>query len=66
MKNITMSRKEVDHYEVIQRLVRREINGTHAGWILKLSTRQVRRIKAKVMEKGAVGLVHENIYPEIQ
>lgn len=60
MKNITMSLKEVDRYEVVKRLVRQEINGTQAAGLLKLSTRQVRRLKSKTKEKGAAGLVHGN------
>lgn len=55
-----MSHKEVDRYEIIQRLIRGEINGTQAGTLLSRSTRQVRRLKSAVVLKGADGLVHGN------
>lgn len=53
-----MSRKEIDRYEIIRRLLRREINGTKASELLKLSVRQVRRLRYRVKEKGAKGLIH--------
>lgn len=55
-----MSHKEVDRYEIIQRLIRGEINGTQAGKLLSRSTRQVRRLKSVVVCKGVDGLVHGN------
>lgn len=60
MNIIAMSHKEVDRYEIIQRLIRGEINGTQAGTLLSRSTRQVRRLKSAVVIKGAEGLVHGN------
>jgi len=55
-----MSRKEIDRYEVIKRVIRREINGTEASKLLKLSVRQTRRLKSQVKEKGAKGLIHRS------
>lgn len=60
MTLITMSAKEMDRYEVISRLRRREINGTKAAELLNLSKRQIRRLKAKVQKDGAKGLIHGN------
>lgn len=53
-----MSKREVDRYDVISRLLRQEINGSQTAKLLKLSVRQVRRLKSAVSKKGALGLVH--------
>lgn len=53
-----MSAKEIDKHEIIRRLIRREINGTGAARLLRLSIRHVRRLKKKVERDGAKGLVH--------
>lgn len=57
---IPMSQKEIDRYDIIKRLIHREINGTQAADLLKLSTRQIRRLKTKVKKQGAAGLIHGN------
>ena len=53
-----MSRREIDRYEVLKRVLRHEINGSKASELLKLSVRQVRRLKSVVKSKGAKGLIH--------
>lgn len=53
-----MSQKELSRYDIIKRLIRKEINCPKASDLLKLSTRQTRRLKASVKNNGAVGLVH--------
>lgn len=55
---ITMSQKELSRYDIIKRLIHKEIKGPKAADLLALSTRQVRRLKAKVKERGAIGLIH--------
>lgn len=50
----------LDRYDVITRLICAELNGTEAAQLLRLSTRQVRRLKGKVKKHGAVGLIHGN------
>ena len=57
---ITMSQKEIKKYEIIKKLINKELNGTEASKILNLSTRQIRRLKRKVKDQGARGLVHGN------
>lgn len=57
---IPMSQKELNRYDIIKRLIRKEINGHKAADLLRLSTRQIRRLKAKIKEYGAVGLIHGN------
>lgn len=55
-----MSRKELDRYGIIGRLIEKDINGTEASKLLSLSKRQVRRIKAKVQTRGHIGIIHGN------
>lgn len=55
---IPMSQKELSRYDIIKRLIRKEINCPKASDLLKLSTRQIRRLKASVKNNGAAGLVH--------
>lgn len=57
---IPMSQKELSRYEIIKRLIRKEIKGPKAAFLLALSTRQVRRLKSGVKAKGAAGLIHGN------
>ena len=57
---ITMTQKELARYEVIKRLIKKEINGTEAAKQLDLSVRQIKNIKAKVKRHGAKGIVHSN------
>ena len=55
-----MSKKELGRYEVIKRLIRKEISGPKAAGLLHLSVRQVKRLKVRVKKYGAKGLVHES------
>jgi len=57
---LTMSKREVSRYDIIQRLNRGEINGTKAAELMRLSTRHVRRMKAAVNKYGPSGLIHGN------
>lgn len=59
-KYITMSQKEINKYDIIKRVINKELDGTEASELLSLSTRQIRRLKKKVKEKGAKGLTHGN------
>ncbi len=51
-----MSQKELSRYEIINRLIRREINGTEAAKQTGLSLRQVKRIKSRVIKEGKIKL----------
>ena len=59
-KNITMSLKEVKKYDIIKKLINKELNGSEAAGTLNLSTRHVRRLKKRVEEKGIRGLIHNH------
>ena len=58
MQTISMSAQELDRHGVIARLRKGELNGTEAARLLKLSVRQIRRLKHRVSIDGAGGLVH--------
>ena len=60
VKLIIMSQEELARYEVIKRLIRKEINGSDAAKLLALSLRQIKNIKARVIKEGAKGVVHVN------
>lgn len=60
MGTLYMSQKEVSRFDVINRLIRKEINGPKAAQLLNLSTRQVRTLKKKVKNNGPKGLLHGN------
>lgn len=57
---LTMSKQEIDRLDILNRLIRKELDGTHAAKLLQLSVRQIRRLKSAVKKKGAVGLIHGN------
>jgi len=55
---ISMSKKEIKKYDIIKKIINQELNGTQASELLDITIRQVRRLKRKVEEFGAEGLVH--------
>ena len=57
---ITMTQKELSRYEIIKRLIRKEINGTEAAKLMNLSVRQIRNIKSRVIKEGPKGVIHKN------
>lgn len=57
---ITMSQIELARYDVIKQLIDGQINGTDASKQIGVSVRHVKRLKAKVSQQGAGGLIHGN------
>lgn len=57
---ITMSLQEVKRYGIVNQTINKKLNGTEASKLIGLSVRQVRRLKAKVRERGIKGLIHGN------
>jgi len=55
-----MSQKELDRHDIMLRVIRKELTGVEAAELLRLSSRQVKRLKAAVLERGAQGLIHGN------
>ncbi|HEX9664401.1 MAG TPA: ISNCY family transposase [Patescibacteria group bacterium] len=60
MTLITMSSKEIDRFQVIKKLIGKHIDEIKAAKLLRLSVRQIRRLKSKVRQSGAKGLIHGN------
>jgi hypothetical protein len=57
---ISMTQKELSRYEIMQNLIGGRINGTEAAKQIGLTIRQVKNIKAKVIQRGAKGVIHKN------
>lgn len=57
---IIMTQKELSRYEIIKRLIRKEINGTEAAKQMNLSVRQVKNIKVGVIKEGEKGVIHKS------
>lgn len=55
-----MSKKEIDRFDVLSRVLHKELTGVRAGALLGLSKRHIRRLKKRVKHKGAQGLIHGN------
>lgn len=53
-----MTIKELNRHSIVKKLLDKEINGTSAAELLKLSVRQVRRLKRKVKKLGSKALIH--------
>jgi transposase len=53
-----MSLTEVKKYDIIKKVISREINGSDAAKLLDLTVRHIRRLKKKVKEDGIKGLIH--------
>lgn len=55
-----MSNQDLSRYDIIKRLIRKEINGTEAAELISLSVRQIRRLKGGVVVHGPQALIHGN------
>lgn len=60
MQTITMTQKEFDRHDVIKELIAGRINGTEASIQLRLSVRQVKRLKRAVVNSGIKGIAHKS------
>ena len=58
--NIIMSLSEVKKYDIIKKVINKELNGREAAELLNLTTRHIRRLKKKVNKAGIKALVHGN------
>lgn len=57
---ITMKDTELARFETIRQLIDNTINGTEAAKLLFRSVRQIKRLKVRVMNEGAQGVIHGN------
>jgi hypothetical protein len=55
-----MSQRELSRYSIIQKLIQKELTERETSDLICLCIRQVRRLKKKVRENGAKGLIHGN------
>jgi len=60
MRLIKLTDKDMGKYEVVQQVINGNISTEVATAKLKLSDRQVRRLKARVRESGINGVIHKN------
>ena len=58
--NITMSQKEVKKYDIIKKVINKELNGSEAAGLLNFTVRHIRRLKVRVNGDGIKGLIHGN------
>lgn len=58
MEYLTMTQREINRYNIIKKLINKEVDGTYASELLELSVRQVKRLKVKVKKHGPAGLIH--------
>lgn len=56
---LAMSKKDIDRHDVLKRLIRKEIKRSHAAKLLRLTVRQVTRLKQAVVTLGATALIHK-------
>lgn len=57
---IKMSQKELSRYDIIKKCLDGHLDTSSAAKMIKVTTRQIRRMKSKVREFGAEGLMHGN------
>jgi len=58
--NIIMSLPEVKKYDIIKKVLNKELNGSQAAKLLNLTSRHIRRLKKKVDNNGIKALAHGN------
>lgn len=58
--NITMSLPEVKKYDIIKKVINKELNGSEAAELLDLTVRHIRRLKGRVDNNGIKALIHGN------
>ena len=56
---VNMTKKELSRYDIIKKLIEGKINGSEASKQINLTVRQIKRLKARVKESGAEGIVHQ-------
>ena len=59
-KLIKLSQKELKYHRVIAKALAGQLTNQQAAEELSLTPRQIKRLKIKVREQGAAGLVHKN------
>lgn len=60
-KYLNITEKDMEKYDILQKVINKELDNAEAGLMLSLTSRQIRRLKVKILKKGIAGLIHENI-----
>jgi transposase len=60
MERVTLSQDELKRVKVMERLLSGSMSSGEAAETLGVTSRQLRRVKSKYIEKGAEGLIHGN------
>ncbi|MEA1936635.1 MAG: hypothetical protein U9N04_00805 [Patescibacteria group bacterium] len=55
-----MTKKEILRYDIIRKLIEGKINGSETAKQINLTVRQTKRLKARVKECGAEGIIHKS------
>ncbi|HET7628845.1 MAG TPA: helix-turn-helix domain-containing protein, partial [Bacillales bacterium] len=55
-----MSRKELKRYTVVKQVMNHQLTTKEAAELLDLSTRQIFRLKNKILQEGEPGVIHKN------
>lgn len=56
----SMSQREIDRYDMLQRCIRKTVKEKDAARLLGLCERQIRRLKRALRDRGPAGLIHSN------
>lgn len=59
-KAIIMSKKELDRVSILTKLKDRRINNATAAKFMRVSIRQIKRLKKRFKKSGATGLIHKS------
>lgn len=59
-EGVTMSHKESERIEVMEKLMRGEIKHHHVSQLLGMSIRQSKRLKKRYKQSGVKGLIHQS------
>lgn len=59
-ERISLTKQELRRYKVVSQWIENSITGFEAASILGLSYRQVLRLKKRIVEEGATGIIHKN------
>ena len=57
-EGILVRTKELKRLKVIEQVIEKKVKQKQAGMLLKLSTRQIRRLTERVKQEGLKGLIH--------
>ena len=55
---LAMTRREIKRFQIIEKVIKRELKQVEASQILRLSSRQIRRLTQRVRIRGEAGLIH--------